>query len=237
MHPARATASARHLHLVVAFLDCLMLSLTSARSAKRYLTILLASGCSNACDQSAISSGSHVMRYTFQHRAGRTTSPLGWLNQCVYSSEEEYFPDGGTCPMTSCHARRSSCRVLCSCRVGLCRRIRCRRPHQLFSRKIHVCTAASTLNDTLPVEPLFLIQTERGDPLCLQEARRCFFNAEMYLLAHVSSVRQLWSSHTVCERYLRSWTSHSEIKSVLSLKGPSSRSLYGVRTKRYRVRN
>jgi hypothetical protein len=56
---------------------------------------------------------------------------------------------------------------------------------------------------------------------------RCFFDAKRYLLAPVSSGRQPWRPHTACERCLRSWTSHLEIQSMLSLKATSSRTLYG----------
>ena len=109
---------------------------------------------------------------------------------------------------------------------------------------MYVGTGVSTLNDTLHVKPLFQLQTARGDPPCLCDARDiCMPVAKRYLWAPVGSGRQPWSSRTACERCLRFWTSHLDDQSVLSLKNTSSRSLCGhmayerCRTKRYRGEN
>ena len=96
------------------------------------------------------------------------------------------------------------------------------------ARYMYVGTGVSTLNDTLDVKPLLQLQTARGDPPCLCDARDiCMPVAKRYLWAPVGSGRQPWSSRTACERCLRFWTSHLDDQSVLSLKDTSSRSLCG----------
>ena len=104
---------------------------------------------------------------------------------------------------------------------------------------MYVGTGVSTLNDTLHVKPLFQLQTARGDPSCLCDARgTCLMlkDTSWHLLAAVCS-------HGVLIRCLRFWTSLLDDQSVLSLKDTSSRSLCGpmaferCRTKRYRGEN
>jgi hypothetical protein len=103
-----------------------------------------------------------------------------------------HFLGAKTYLMASCRLVSGSCMILRGCLNVLCRStvsvppIRRLRPPTLM----YVGTVVSTLNDTLHVKSLFQLQTARGDPPCLCDARDiCLMlkDTSWHLLAAVGS--------------------------------------------------